>query len=142
VKPLRGLPEFRLATWGFLPNAAWEFAQSPLYTDHERGFIYVLWTRLHCTGGDVLILLGSFWAVSLLDRTRSWYTLRSPVPALLFVGLGLAYTLWSEWFNPQVTTAWEYAPAMPTLFSIGLMPILQWLILPSLLLCILRRNPG
>jgi len=31
------------------------------------------------------------------------------VPALSFITLGLAYTVWSEWFNTQVALSWEYA---------------------------------
>jgi hypothetical protein len=51
-------------------NGVWELLQSPLYSDHPRGFFYVLWTRLHCTGGDALILLGAFWGTSLIAHSR------------------------------------------------------------------------
>ncbi len=79
----RSVPEIKMIGWGFLLNGLWEFLQSPLYADHEWGTIYVLWSRLHCTGGDVLILLGAYWITSLMFRTRSWPTDNSYVFATL-----------------------------------------------------------
>ena len=133
------LPEIRLGGWGLLLNGAWEFLQSPLYTDHARGLAYVLWTRLHCTGGDVLILLGAFWVTSLILRSRQWWRDARKGPVLLFTLLGLSYTIWSEWLNMEVRRSWEYAPAMPRVLGLGLTPLLQWILLPSCVLALVRR---
>ena len=140
--PPWGLPEVRLLTWGFLLNAVWEFLQSPLYADHARGGVYVLWTRLHCTGGDALILLGAFWATSLALRTREWWARPRRGAVALFILLGLVYTAWSEWFNTGVRSSWAYAPAMPLVLGLGLTPLLQWLLLPPAILALVRRSPG
>lgn len=133
-------PEVRLAAWGFLLNGAWEVLQSPLFSDFDRGDAYLLWTRLHCTAGDVLILLATFSATSLLLRSRSWPDRGSLPAGLLWTGFGLAYTVWSEIHNTQMVRTWAYAPAMPTIFGIGLTPVLQWLIIPPVLLLILGKN--
>ena len=133
------IPEVRLAAWGALLNVAWELLQSPLYADHARRFSYVLWTRIHCTGGDVLILLGTFWCTSILFRSRHWWAPPRWAAAVLFVLLGLAYTVWSEWYNTQVRHSWEYSGAMPLLFGLGFSPLLQWLLLPPAILALLRR---
>lgn len=99
-----------------------------------------MWTRLHCTGGDVLVLLGSFWAVSLLRRSRHWFRRRDHLAAGCFVAIGLAYTAASEVYNTQVAHTWAYAPHMPRLFGIGIAPMLQWLVLPPVILILLRRG--
>ena len=133
------IPEVRLVGWGLLLNAAWEFLQSPLYTDHARGFVYVLWTRLHCTAGDALILLGAFWGTSIVFRGRRWWSRPDWRAVLLFLLLGLAYTAWSEHYNTGVRQSWEYTDAMPRLFGLGAAPLFQWLLLPPTILALVRR---
>ncbi len=93
-------PELRLIVWGYGLNALWEALPSPLYSDFDRALSYLVWSRLHCTGGDVMILLAAFWATSALFRTRSWPG-RGGLPSAVFVGLGLAYTVWSESTTPR-----------------------------------------
>jgi len=132
-------PELSLVGWGFPLNAAWEFAHSPLYADWGRDWPYLLWTRLHCTVGDVMILLVAFWLASLVFGTRRWINTRNGA-AVLFVILGVGYTTWSEWFNTGVRESWGYAPAMPVIAGIGLSPILQWLLLPPLILRLSRPD--
>lgn len=140
IRRARRVPEVALVSWGFMLHGTWEFLHSPLYTDHAEGFTYVLWTRLHCTVGDLLILLFSFWATSLVFRSRHWIGLNCAGGAPLFTGFGLGYTVWSEWYNTQVSLAWEYASTMPQLFGIGLTPLLQWLIVSPTLVVIVRKT--
>lgn len=99
-------PEGTLVLYGFLINLAWEFGQSPLYADHIRGASYVLWTRFHCTVGDVLIFLGCFWLTALWFRTRFWFVSDRPFSTAVFVLFGMGYTIWSEWYNTQVVHSW------------------------------------
>lgn len=140
MSKLKNVPEIHLLAGGFLLNGVWEFLQSPLYADHDRGVIYVVWTRLHCTIGDLMILVLSFWGASLLFGTRFWCFRESNRPLLVFLGLGFAYTIWSEWFNTRVALSWEYSNLMPQVFGIGLTPLLQWLILPLVLIVWMRRR--
>ena len=140
LRRLLEIPEVRLGGWGLLLNGAWEFLQSPLYTDSSRGFVYVLWTRLHCTAGDVLILLAAFWLTSLALRGRQWWRDARVGPALLFTLLGMGYTIYSEWLNTAVRGSWEYAAAMPRVLGVGLTPLLQWALLPPCILFLMRRR--
>lgn len=129
---------------GLVLNGVWEVLQSPLYADWPREWSYLLWTRLHCTVGDVMILLFSFWGVSLLYGTRSWIGTRRAGPVVLFLTLGLAYTIWSEWFNTGIRAGWEYAPTMPVIAGIGATPLAQWVVIPLLLVWSFRsvaRSP-
>mgnify|MGYP003628292918 CR=1 FL=1 len=133
------IPEVQFAVWGGLLNAIWEFAHSSLYTDHVRGLWYVVWTRLHCTGGDVMILVITFWVVSLLARSRRWATAERLWPKVLFVIGGFSYTLFSEWFNTAVRETWTYTESMPQLFGFGLSPLLQWTVVPPVVMWLMRR---
>lgn len=139
LRNLWEIPEVHLVGWGLLLNAVWEFLQSPLYTDHARGFAYVLWNRLHCTAGDALLLLGAFWGTSIVVRGRRWWARPRWGAVLLFLLLGLAYTAWSEHYNTVVRRSWEYTAAMPRLFGLGAAPLLQWFLLPPVILVLVRR---
>lgn len=132
-------PEAILVASGFIVHALWEFGHSPLYTDHDRGTAYVLWTRFHCTVGDVLILLGAFVLTAVLWRSRYWFLGQPIYPSIAFAGFGLGYTIFSEWLNTTVTAAWQYAPAMPQYWGIGLSPLLQWVVTPPVMILMLRR---
>ena len=126
--------------WGLPFNFLWELAQSPAYSDWCRGWSYLLRTRLHCTAGDGLILLGAFWGTSLVFRDRAWIAGPRKSPLALFLALGLAYTVWSEWLNVSIRSAWGYSVEMPLLFGIGVLPLAQWLVIPLLVVWVVRRR--
>ena len=132
-------PEVILIVGGLLLNFAWELLQTPLYADAGKPWRYLLRTRAHCTGGDVLILLAAHAVTALAARDRRWARHQSRAPILIFVLTGLAYTGLSEWFNARVTLSWAYADLMPTFFGIGAAPLLQWLVIPAILVALLRR---
>ncbi len=142
LRRLWHVPEVRLVGAAFVLDAIWELLQSPLYADHDRGLLYLLRTRLHCTAGDVLISLAVFLLTSLAFRSRYWFLIPRLLPRAVFVVGGLSYTTFSEWFNTRVALAWEYAPAMPRILGVGLLPLLQWIIIPLVLLAVLRRPPA
>lgn len=135
-------PEVRLGAYGFLLNAAWEFAHSPLYSDWDREWTYLLWTRFHCTVGDVLILLSAFWGAAVVCRSRSWMDDRRPIPILVFILVGFGYTAWSEAYNTSVRFSWGYAESMPRLFGLGATPLAQWIVIPVLLMWLWRIRCG
>ena len=132
-------PEVVLILVGLALNGAWEALVTPLYADASRGWWYLLWTRAHCSAGDVLILLAAHAVTALVFRDRHWTGGSRHGAAVLFVTLGFGYTVWSEWFNARPGGSWEYADAMPTLLGIGVAPLAQWILVPVLLLVIARR---
>lgn len=116
-------------------HLGWEIAQLPLYSLwREADLLRIAWAVLHCTAGDVLIAVSTFALVSAGLRGTDWPA-RSPRRGLakLLIG-GVAYTAFSEWFNVYRLGSWAYSDAMPTLWGIGLAPILQWLLVPTLTL--------
>lgn len=138
-RTLSSSPEVILATCGFGLNAGWEFAQTPLYSDANRGARYLLWSRLHCTAGDVLILLVAYWVTALLFRDHLWPR-RGWSPAAAFVGAGIGYTIFSEWLNISIRATWRYSHEMPQWLGIGLTPVLQWIVIPPLLVLLIRQR--
>lgn len=135
-------PEIPKVFSSFFFNFVWEMVQTPLYDDVPRKtYLQILISRLHCTLGDVLILLGAYWIVAWFTDNRNWLKLFRPQHLLGFTLLGLGYTLLSEWVNIDIRSAWGYSPLMPRLplIGTGVTPFLQWLILPPAIAGVARR---
>lgn len=63
-------PELKIALLGLPMFLVWEIVQSPFYADtFEDPWDRVLYNRIHCSVGDVMILLGTFWLVAVILRT-------------------------------------------------------------------------
>ena len=137
----RQQPELRLLAFALPLETLWEIVQLPLYTVwREHAWGYILYSVAHCTAGDLLILLACFELVALLNRDRRWYHTRSGFNALLFTLAGAAYTTYSEIVNTGLAGSWgytEYMPIVPIL-NIGAAPLLQWIMIPPLLLWLMR----
>lgn len=61
-----------------------------------------------------------------------------------FIGTGLVATIVFEGLATGVLGRWTYAESMPRLpiLGTGLLPVLQWLLIPPLVLCFVRRQVG
>ncbi|MEK7816261.1 MAG: hypothetical protein AAB294_05505 [Pseudomonadota bacterium] len=121
-------------------HLAWEIAQLPLYTlwddpDRWRIASYVL----HCVLGDVLIAGTTYLLSAILFRDLAWPTRKPWSAGTFLLATGLVFTVFSEWYNVYRLGAWAYKPAMPLVAGIGLTPLLQWLIVPVLMIVLLRR---
>lgn len=127
-----------------LLNACWEILQLPLYTLWTAGSNReIAFAVLHCTAGDLLIAMGCVFLSLLMAGSDEWPNKRFKAVALITIGLGLAYTVYSEWHNTTVTQSWAYSAAMPRLLGIGLAPVAQWLFIPGFVFWWLRqRNPN
>lgn len=122
--------ELKIVFLGFPMFLTWELLQSPFYTDtFTDSWRRVLYDRIHCSVGDVMILLGGYWLVALVWG-RSWIEDRQLLPVVVFVAIGASYTLFSEFRNVYVVQNWTYSEWMPRIGGIGLLPIFQWLIIP------------
>ena len=135
-----------LAIWASLAlflNFLWEIAQLPLYTlwddpDRARVAAYVL----HCLLGDVLIAVSVYLLTAIVFHDLAWPVRRPWTAGTFMIAAGLAFTVFSEWYNVYVTGAWAYQPAMPLVAGIGLTPLLQWVVVPTLMLFIARHLPA
>lgn len=128
------------AALAFVLNLAWEIAQIRFYTIWtEEDRLSVAWALLHCSLGDVLIALTMFALAGLVLRRADWPETHPWAGGAIAVSGALAYTAWSEWYNVYRAGSWAYSASMPLLFGIGILPLLQWLILPAALVLVYRR---
>lgn len=135
-------PEIQLLMLALPLHLLWEVAQFPLYTVwHEGDWSYILYGLVHCTLGDLLIMLSVFWLLAMSNRTRDW-VYRSPVilNVFLFTALGLSYTIYSEILNTRITQTWGYTELMPIVpfIEVGGMPFMQWVLIPPVLIWLMR----
>ena len=63
------------------------------------------------------------------------------LPVAIFVAVGILLTLGFEYYYTNISLRWTYADLMPLvpLFGIGLSPLLQWRIIPPLVVWLARR---
>jgi len=115
-------------------NLLWEFAQLPLYTIWHHGTPgEMAFAALHCTAGDALIASASLLIALMMFGQSNWPSMRYLAVAAAAMAFGLAYTIFSEWWNTSVRNSWTYAEAMPRLpLGIGLSPVAQWIVIPCL----------
>lgn len=116
-----------------MANLLWEFAHLPLYTLWETGTrSELVFAAVHCTGGDILIALGTLVLALVLVGNPAWPAAGMARVITLTVALGLAYTVFSEWLNIEIREAWAYRDLMPVipLIDAGLSPVLQWIVVP------------
>lgn len=137
------IPEVNVALFAFLLNFVWEFFQVPFFEDMAD---MAHWDAVKiCTSatvGDIGIALVAFWSVAALSRSRSWILSPSGWQVLTFVAVGVLITVVAEWLATDVLNRWAYATSMPTLplLGTGLLPLLQWLVLPPLVVWFVRRQ--
>lgn len=143
LKRLLATPEFNVALFAFLLNFPWEFLQVPFFvTMPEMAHWDAVLFCTRATLGDVLIALIAFWAVAGLRRHRHWLLRPDLRSTLGFVSVGIVITVGLEWHATELQQRWQYAERMPTLplLGTGLAPLLQWLLLPPLILWLARRQ--
>ena len=123
----------------FVLNLAWEIAHARLYTIWaEADGMSIAWTLFHCSLGDVLIALSMFVLAEIALWRADWPASRPWTGSVIVVIGAMAFTAWSEWFNVYSVGNWDYTASMPVIFGIGLTPLLQWLILPPVMVVAYR----
>ena len=139
-------PEFTLAGFAFLLNFPWEIIQSPLFEGmagmpHRDAVQYC--TR--AAFGDAGIVLIAYWTVAVVSgRGRGWLQQSGRMPIAIFTIIGVLITIAIELLatNGRWFERWTYSADMPVLWGInvGLVPILQWIILPPAAVLLTRRQ--
>jgi len=133
-----------LAFVAFLLHGNWEWLQTFFYVDATSEIDTIVWYRLHCTLVDVAILAGAAAIVALSRRDPRWVEHPSRRDLVLLAVLGVAYTSISEQVNVAMTGAWGYSTLMPVIpgTSIGLAPLLQWVVIPPVAVLLAARLIG
>lgn len=136
-------PETNVAVFAFLLNVPWEFLQMPFFASDPSS---PKWEHLQsCTVaslGDAVIAIVSFWSVAAASRTRRWILQPTLRTVALFAAIGVGITVVLEWLATGVLARWAYADDMPVIpgLETGLLPVLQWVALPPLVVWFVRRQ--
>ena len=118
----------------FALNLTWEIAQVRLYTIWAAtDGMSVAWALLHCALGDVVIALAMFALAGIVLWRADWQASRPWTGGAIVVIGATAFTVLSEWYNVYRAGNWGYTASMPMIFGIGISPLLQWLILPPMM---------
>ena len=148
MKPLSAMvntPEFNVVMFSLLLNLAWEIWQVPFFhgmaaQPHWLG----VKACTQATFGDAGIALAAFWVTALIARSRTWILRPSRPDIAIFVGVGLVATIAFETLATGALERWAYSDAMPRLpvVGTGLLPVIQWLVIPPLVVWFVRRQIG
>lgn len=127
--------------FSFMIFGMWEWIQTPFFTDISDEINTIVWYRIHCTIGDIMILGISIILWSFFKKDNEWFFSPRKKDYLVVTLLGASYTAYSEILNVVIRESWGYSKLMPMIpgTHIGIVPIIQWLILPSLILYICAR---
>ncbi|MCP3055579.1 hypothetical protein [Aurantimonas marianensis] len=140
---LWAVPEVSLALFSFAFHFIWEFLQIPTFEGmaelrHWEGVKICT----YATVGDVGIALAAFWITSLAARTRHWICHKKAWQLLVFLIVGIVITIGLEFYYVEISNRWSYSELMPLVppFGTGLSPLLQWIVVPLLVVELTRRN--
>ena len=136
------IPEINLCFFSFFLNFFWEVVQTYFYTLKDSHFSKMLYGWFHCTFGDVILTIGSFWLVSAVSRNRKWLLKLNRLNFIGFIMVGVVYTVFSEWANVHVFKSWGYNQSLPIIpwVKMGLTPFLQWIVIPPIVILLVRHH--
>jgi hypothetical protein len=133
-------PWSALALFSFLPHFVWEMLAVPFYTGiGQRSHAAGVWFCLVASLGDVGIALVAYGVVA-VRRTRWWVMSPDTRSRVGFVIVAVGITVLFEYVSVYQVARWSYAPAMPLLAGIGVVPLIQWIVLPLFTLWLTRRQ--
>lgn len=134
-------PWTAVGLFALLLHFVWEMLQFPLFigmsaAPHGEA------TRacLIATLGDAAIILIGYGCAAAVTRSRLWALRPGTAGIAVYLAVGLALALLAEYIAVRVLARWSYAPAMPTVLGIGLAPLLQWVVVPPLILWLVRTH--
>ena len=143
MKRVIDAPETNVALFAFLLNLPWELAQVPLFAGMPTARH---WTAILVCGratlGDVAIALVAFWTVALMVGARDWVLAPTRGRIVSFLCVGVLVTIAMERLATGPLGRWAYAEPMPVVpvLQVGLSPLLQWIVLPPLIVWFVRRQ--
>jgi hypothetical protein len=122
-------------------HLAWEIGQLPFYMLWEEGEIWrIALYVIHCVLGDTMIATLTYLAVALIWRQVNWPRQRFWMGGMMLIAMGLGYAVFSEWYNVYRIGSWAYSEAMPLIYGIGITPLMQWLVVPGVMLVLIKRT--
>ena len=117
----------------------WEMLQAPVFAPFA-GSVWAGTIRCFQAGlGDLLLASGAYVVTAFVFRRPMWLVQGEGwfTPAATWIAVSLLGTVVFERWAIE-SGRWRYGPDMPTLLGIGLLPLLQWLIVPALTVIAVR----
>ncbi|KXK00554.1 MAG: hypothetical protein UZ03_NOB001002719 [Nitrospira sp. OLB3] len=126
-----------------LVNAPWEVAQSQanLYVGRDGGGFP--WWHCALMGlGDGVLVLAIFFMGRIACGRWEWFERPGLKGYATMLVSGLVISVATEWLMVYVAFRWAYQDSMPVVpgFGVGIAPIIQMLVLPPLVFCIVARS--
>jgi hypothetical protein len=108
----------------------------------EFGYTDIVNNCTLATFGDAGISIIAFATVAILSKSRRWILQPNWRQIGVFISVGIIITIIFEVFATGVLNIWQYSDAMLTLpvLGTGLSPVLQWLIIPPLIVWFVKRQ--
>ena len=124
----------------FALHFGWEMAQAGWFASMKGlPFWRATLLCLRATAGDFFITAIAFVVGALIAGSAFWpLRPRAGIAAAAFIVIGLAITAAYEVYA-IAAGRWRYDVSMPTTFGIGMLPLLQWLVIPVTELFLFRR---
>jgi hypothetical protein len=124
----------RIFVVAVLFNYPWEVGQSSLYAGMDNVGA-MLWHCLPPSLGDGLLVLLIYGVGCVVLQRRDWFFQPGIIGHLLTLSAGLVIGVAIELLAMHLLGRWEYTDRMPRLplFNVGLVPVAQMLLLPSLI---------
>ena len=136
----------------FLLNFVWEISQMGFYSTLGMGSIsdyrsFIL-THWEVSLKDALMVVAMYLVIGVILRNclptrdvpkgQNWALTWNSGWLILLISLPIWQVI-IEYYSVYIYGRWSYAEAMPLVFGIGAVPIIQMLILPSIAVLLSRR---
>jgi hypothetical protein len=126
----------KLAIPIFILNLIWEFAHHSLYIDKSGIPLYP--HLIIASFIDLAFIIIIFTWVGLSHKSSNWTEKPIKKDYLVLIFLTLFVAAINEYLNLKLGR-WSYTPSMPTIFGIGLSPLIQLTVTSILSLLIIRK---
>jgi hypothetical protein len=128
--------------FSFVFFGMWEWIQSWFFKDVTPDINKIIYFRIHCTLGDMMILSLFVGLWGGVKRGFHWFYSPGRQDYLAVSAMAVLYTAISEYIHVHILHNWGYSDLMPLLpgIGIGLVPLLQWAILPALVIKITKDH--
>jgi hypothetical protein len=124
----------------FTLNFLWEMAQATFYSSMKGlAFWSATWLCTRAAAADVALLALCFVIAALVVRNVEWPLHPTWKAIATFLGLCLLATAAIERWA-VATRRWRYGDRMPTIFGVGTLPLLQWVLIPLVSVLLFRLH--
>lgn len=134
-------PWVAVGWFAILLNFPWEMLQTPFFTALATAPHWA--ATIECARmavADAVVVIAWYGASSMVSRSRWWLLRPSLVPLVVYVGGGLTFTIFAELLSVWRWKRWSYAPSMPVILGVGVVPLVQWSVIPLVTLWLARRH--